>query len=133
MAGTKAGYRRFYKEAELSGSKCRKSSAATQLQDRPRVKKLPITNNQQVELQNKQHHLQDQQSSITANQNEAKDRIAKPCEDDNEIGKMMCQLVKEQSALSVDLEVFNVKKYSDQCFEKQLKIESRIHKENSLG
>ena len=58
-----------------------------------------------MELQEKQHHLQDQQSSITANRNEATDGITKPC-DDNETGTMLYQLVKEQSASSVDKEVF---------------------------
>ena len=48
------------------------SSAATQFQSRPRVNRFSTTNNQPVELQNKQHHLQNQQSSITANQNEIK-------------------------------------------------------------
>ena len=61
-----------------------KSSAATQFQDRPRVNNFSTTNNQQVELQNKQHHLQDQGSGITANQNKVTDRITKPCEEDNE-------------------------------------------------
>ena len=46
---------------------------------------------------NKLHHLQHQQSCITANQNEVTDRITKPCEKDNKIGKMLCQLVNEQS------------------------------------
>ena len=83
-----------------------KSSAATQSQTRPRVIRFSTTNNQQGELQDKQHHLQDQQSSITVNQNEVTDRITKPCED-NEIGTMLYQLVKEQSAPSVDIEVFD--------------------------
>ena len=43
----------------------KKSSAAAQFQDRPIFNKFWKTNNQQVELQNKQRHLQDQQSSIT--------------------------------------------------------------------
>ena len=83
-----------------------KSSAATQSQTRPRVIRFSTTNNQQGELQDKQHHLQDQQSSITVNQNEVTDKITKPCED-NEIGTMLYQLVKEQSAPSVDIEVFD--------------------------
>ena len=83
-----------------------KSSAATQSQTRPRVIRFSTTNNQQGELQDKQHHLQDQQSSITVNPNEVTDRITKPCED-NEIGTMLYQLVKEQSAPSVDIEVFD--------------------------
>ena len=83
-----------------------KSSAATQFQARPRVNRFSATNNQQGELQDKQHHLQDHQSSITANQKEVTDRITKPCED-NEIGVMLYQLVKEQSAPSVDMEVFD--------------------------
>ena len=83
-----------------------KSSAATQSQTRPRVIRFSTTNNQQGELQDKHHHLQDQQSGITVNQNEVTDRITKPCED-NEIGTMLYQLVKEQSAPSVDIEVFD--------------------------
>ena len=47
-----------------------KSKAATQFQDKSGVNKFSLTNNQQVEVQNKQHHLQDQQSTITANQSE---------------------------------------------------------------
>ena len=54
-----------------------------------------------------EQHLQDQQSSITANQYEVTGRIPKPCEKDNEIGKMLYQLVKEQSTPSVDMEVFD--------------------------
>ena len=50
--------------------------------------------------------MQEQQSIITANQNEVTDRITKPCED-NEIGIMLYQLLKEQSEPSVDIEVFN--------------------------
>ena len=73
---------------------------------RPRFIKFSTTNNQQGELQDKQHHLQDQQSSITANQNEVTDRITKPCEG-NEIGILLYQLVKEQSAPNVDIEVFD--------------------------
>ena len=34
-------------------------------------------------------------------------RITKPCEKGNEIGTMLYQLVKEQSAPSVDIEVFD--------------------------
>ena len=49
----------------------------------------------QGELQNKSHHLQDQRSIITANQNEVRERITKPCEKDNEIGNMLFQPVKE--------------------------------------
>ena len=41
-----------------------------------------------VELQTKQHHLQQQKSSI-ANQNEATDRITIPCDKDNEIDEMI--------------------------------------------
>ena len=73
---------------------------------RPRLIKFSTTNNQQGELQDKQHHLQDQQSSITANQNEVMDRITKPCEG-NEIGTVLYQLVKEQSAPNLDIEVFD--------------------------
>ena len=83
-----------------------KSSMATQFQARPSVDRFSITSTQQRELQDKQHHLQDQQNSIIANQNEVTDRIAEPCED-NEIGTMLYQLVKEQSAPSVDIEVFD--------------------------
>ena len=83
-----------------------KSNAATQFQARPRVNRFSTTNNKQGGLQDKQHHLQDQQSSITANQNEITDRTTKFCED-NEIDTMLCQLVKEQSAPSVDIEVFD--------------------------
>ena len=60
-----------------------------------------------MELQNKQHHLQDQKSIIAANQNEVTDRIIEPCAEDNEIGKMLYQLVKEQLMPSVDIEVFD--------------------------
>ena len=60
-----------------------------------------------MEIQYKQHHLQDQQNSIKGNLNEVTDRITKPCEEDNEIGKIMYQLVKEQSTPSVDIEVFD--------------------------
>ena len=60
-----------------------------------------------MELQNKQHHLQDQKSIIAANQNEVTDRIIEPCAEDNEIGKMLCQLVKEQSTPIADIEVFD--------------------------
>ena len=48
-----------------------------------------------MELQSKQHHMQDQQSIIKANQSEVTGRITKPCELDNEIGKIQYQLVKE--------------------------------------
>ena len=56
-----------------------KSSSATQSRTRPRVIRFSTTTNQQGELQDKQHHLQDQQSSITANQNKGTDRITKLC------------------------------------------------------
>ena len=84
-----------------------KSSAATQFQARPRFNRFSTTNNQQGELQNNQHHRQDQQSSITENQNEVTDRITEPCEKDSEIGNMLYQLVKEQSAPRIDIEVFD--------------------------
>ena len=108
MADIKAGDSRYpvitKKQKYLNQSE--KSSAATQLQARPRVNRFSTTNNQQGELQDKQH-LQDQQSSIIANQNEVTDRITKACED-NEIGTMLYQLhYQEQSAPSVDIEVFN--------------------------
>ena len=83
-----------------------KSSAATQFQARRRVYRFSTTNSQQGEFLVKQHHLQDQQSSITTNQNEVTDRITKPCEKDNEIGNMLYQSVKEPLAPSVDIEVF---------------------------
>ena len=60
-----------------------------------------------MELQNKQHHQQDQQSSITENQNEVTHRITKSFEKVSEIGNMLYQLVKEQSAPSIDIEVFD--------------------------
>ena len=108
MAAIKAGDSRYQvitkKQKYLDQNE--KSSAATQFQARPRVNRFSATNNQQGELQDKQHHLQDHQSSITANQKEVTDRITKPCED-NEIGVMLYQLVKEQSAPSVDMEVFD--------------------------
>ena len=84
-----------------------KSSAATQFQVRRRFNRFSTTNNQQGELQNKQHHQQDQQSSITENQNEVTNRITKPFEKDSEIGNILYQLVKEQSAPSIDIEVFD--------------------------
>lgn len=56
-----------------------------------------------MESQNKQHHLQDQQGTIASNQNEITGRITKPCEEDNDIGKMLYQLVKEQSSPVVDI------------------------------
>ena len=84
-----------------------KSNAATQFQARPRFNRFSTTNNQQGELQNNQHHQQDQQSIITKNQNEVTDRITEPCEKDSEIGNMLYQLVKEQSAPSIDIEVFD--------------------------
>ena len=84
-----------------------KPSAATQLQARPKFNRFSTTNNQQGELQNNQHHQQDQQSSITENQKEVTDRITEPCEKDSEIGNMLYQLVKEQSAPSIDIEVFD--------------------------
>ena len=56
-----------------------------------------------MESQNKQHHLQDHQETIASNQNEITGRITKPCEEDNDIGKMLYQLVKEQSSPVVDI------------------------------
>ena len=85
----------------------KKSSPATQFQAKPRFNRFSTTNNQQGELQNKQHHQQDQQSSFTENQNEVTGRITKPCEKNSEIGNMLYQLVKEQSAPSIDIEVFD--------------------------
>ena len=111
-----------------------KSSAATQSQTRPRVITFSNTNNQQGELQDTQHHLQDQQSSITVNQNEVTDRIIKPCED-NEIGAMLYQLVKEQSAPSVDIEVFDGNPLHYTYFRSMFReaVEKRkIHRESLL-
>ena len=51
--------------------------------------------------------MRDQQGSITTNPNEVIDRITKPCKEDNEIGKMLYQLVKEQPTPSVDIEVLD--------------------------
>ena len=72
----KAGDSRYYKEAELSGSKwkikCSYSNTGW-----AKGNKLSTTNNQQLQLQNMQHHLQDQQSSITPNENEVKERNVK--------------------------------------------------------
>ena len=91
MADIKAGDSRYpvitKKQKYLDENE--KSSAATQSQDSPRFKRFSTTNNQQGELQNKQHHQQDQQSSITENQNEVADSITKPCEKDSEIGNML--------------------------------------------
>ena len=84
-----------------------KSSAATQFQARLRINRFSTNNNQQGDLQNKQHHLQHQQSSITANQNEVTGRITKSCEKDYEIGNMLYQLVKEQSAPSVGIKILH--------------------------
>ena len=50
-----------------------------------------------------QHHLQDHQGTIASNQNEITGRITKHCEEDNDIGKMLYQLVKEQSSPVVDI------------------------------
>ena len=108
MADIKAGDSRYpvitKKQKYLDRNE--KSNAATQFQARSRVNRFSTTNNKQGGLQDKQHHLQDQQSSITANQNEITDRTTKLCED-NEIDTMLYQLVKEQSAPSVDIEVFD--------------------------
>ena len=62
---------------------------------------------------NKLHHLQHQQSCITANQNEVTDRITKTCEEDNKTGKMLCQLVNEQSQpiIGIDLNRREVKEF----------------------
>ena len=60
-----------------------------------------------IEKEMAKAHQQDQQSSITENQNEVTDRITEPCEKDSEIGNMLYQLVKEQSAPSIDIEVFD--------------------------
>ena len=109
MPNLKAGDTRYpvitKKQKYLDQSE--KSSAATQFQARSRFNRFSTNNNQQGELQNKQHHKQDQQSSITENQSEVTGRIPKPCEKDSEIGNMLYQLVKEQSALSIDIEVFD--------------------------
>ena len=113
MADIKAGDSRYpvitKKQKYLDQNE--KSSAATQFQARPRFNKFSTTNNQQVtairELQDNQHHQQDQQSSIIENQNEVTDRITEPCEKDSEIGIMLYQLVKEQSTSSIDMQVFD--------------------------
>ena len=109
MPNLKAGDTRYpvitKKQKYLDQSE--KSSAATQFQARSRFNRFSTNNNQQGELQNKQHHKQDQQSSIAENQSEVTSRIPKPCEKDSEIGNMLYQLVKEQSALSIDIEVFD--------------------------
>ena len=116
MADIKAGDNRYpvitKQQKYLDQNK--KSSAATQFQARPKVNTFATTNIQQGELQGKHHHLtmmkmvmmEDQQSSNAANQNEVTDRITKPCEN-NEIGIMLYQLVKEQSGPIVDIEVFD--------------------------
>lgn len=56
-----------------------------------------------MESQNKQHHLQGQQGTIASNQNEIIGRITKPCEEDKDIGKILYQLVKEQSFPVADI------------------------------
>ena len=56
-----------------------------------------------MESQNKQHHMQDQQGTIASNQNVITGRITKPCEEDNDIGTILYQLVKEQSSPVVDI------------------------------
>ena len=96
MAGVKAGDRRYpvITKRQKYLDQNEKSSAATQFQARPKIIRFSTTNNQQGELRDRQHHLQDQQSSITANQKEVMDRITKPCED-NEIGTILYQLAKE--------------------------------------
>ena len=108
MVDIKAGYSRYpviaKKQKYLDQND--KLSIAMQFQARPRVNRFSTTSNQQGKLQNKQHHLQDQQSGITANHNEVTDSMRKPCED-NKIGTMLYQLVKEQSAPSVDIEVYD--------------------------
>ena len=48
-----------------------------------------------------------EQSSIIANQDEITGMITKPCEEDNEIGKILYQMVKEQPAFNVDIDVFH--------------------------
>ena len=78
-----------------------KSSTATQFQARPRIDRFSTTNNQQGSYRIN-NIIKNQQSSIAANQNEVTDKITKPCED-NEIGTMLYQLVKEQPAPSLDI------------------------------
>ena len=62
MAGVKAGDRRYpvITKRQKYLDQNEKSSAATQFQARPRVNGFSTTNNQQGELQDKQHHPQDQ-------------------------------------------------------------------------
>ena len=70
MADIKAGDSRYplIRKKQKYLDQNEKSSAATHFQARPRVSRFSSTNNKQVELQNKQHYLEDQQSSIIANQ-----------------------------------------------------------------
>ena len=107
MADIKAGASRYPVITEKQNylEQNEKLTAATQFQARPGFNRFSTTNNQQGELQNKQHHQQDQQSRITENQNEVIERITKPFEKDSEIVNMLYQLVKEQSAPSIDIEV----------------------------
>ena len=106
MADIKAGDSRYpvitKKQKYLDQNE--KSSTATQFQARPRIDRFSTTNNQQGSYRIN-NIIKDQQSSIAANQNEVTDRITKPCED-NEVGTMLYQLVKEQPAPSLDIEVF---------------------------
>ena len=78
---------------------------------------------------------EDQQSSNAANQNEVTDRITKPCQN-NEIGIMLYQLVKEQSAPIVDIEVFDGNPIHYTYFRSMFReaVEKRIndHKESLL-
>ena len=107
MADIKAGDSRYpvitKKQKYLDQNE--KSSTATQFQARPRIDGFSTTNNQQGSYRIN-NIIKDQQSSIAANQNEVTDRITKPCED-NEIGTMLYQLVKEQPAPSLNIEVFD--------------------------
>ena len=107
MADIKAGDNRYpvitKKQKYLYQNE--KSSTATQFQARPRIDGFSTTNNQQGSYRIN-NIIKDQQSSIAANQNEVTDRITKPCED-NEIGTMLYQLVKEQPAPSLNIEVFD--------------------------
>ena len=107
MADIKAGDNRYpvitKKQKYLYQNE--KSSTATQFQARPRIDGFSTTNNQQGSYRIN-NIIKDQQSSIAANQNEVTDRITKPCED-NETGTMLYQLVKEQPAPSLDMEVFD--------------------------
>ena len=62
---------------------------------------------EKVKIQGVSRCVNPEQSSIIANQDEITDMITKPCEEDNEIGKILYQMVKEQPAFNVDIDVFH--------------------------